>query len=137
MVSAHVWRGGLMAQDPRYDGNMAFIYEKGAYFRVIHADGVIGGISPGTGLVNMSVFSERSPIPKKVVHSVSHGVVGPEIMEKREIREGLFREVEADLVMSVEVAIALRGWLDDRIKEIQTVRETIASSAASEGKVKQ
>jgi hypothetical protein len=122
-----------MAEDIRIDGELPFTYEKGTYFRVIHADGVIGGISSGTGLVHMSVFSERSPIPKKVVHQVSHGLLGPEIIDKREVREGIFREVEADLVMSMEVAIALRGWLDDKIKELQSVREMIASTAGSEG----
>jgi len=42
-----------MAKDLRYDGELPFLFEKGNYFRVIHTDGVIGGISSGTGLLHM------------------------------------------------------------------------------------
>jgi len=58
-------------------------------------------------------------------------------MDKREIREGIFREVEADLVVSLEVAIKLRDWLDEQINEMHKFREMIASTAASGGKDKQ
>ena len=73
----------------------------------------------------MSIFNERAPVPKKIVHTVSSGVVGgpvtlgPEVMEKREVRQGVFREVEADLVFSLDTAVALRTWLDRQIQECQ------------------
>jgi hypothetical protein len=61
-------------------------------------------------------------VPKKIVHKVSSGIVGgpvtlgPEVVEKREVRQGVFREVEADLVFSVDTAVALREWLDRQFK---------------------
>lgn len=87
----------------------------------------------------MSVFSERAPVPKRMVHKVIGrvpgvivgGTLGPEITEKREIRQGVFREVEADLVFSVETAIAMRDWLDQRIQESQRLQQIIADAQIS------
>lgn len=66
-------------------------------------------------MIHMAVFSERTPLPQKVIHTVNEGILGPEI--KREGKEGVFREIEVDLVMSASVAIALRDWLDQKITE--------------------
>src|SRR5262245_36343231 len=98
---------------------LQFHFEKGSYFRVIHVDGAFGGISPGSQLLHMAVFNERQPLPKSITHQMDHGKLGPEIMDKREGRSGIFREVEADLVMNVDTAIAIRAWLDEKIVQIQ------------------
>lgn len=105
------------------EGEVSFVYEKGTYFRVVHTDGVVGGIAPGTELIHMSVFNERHPIPRKSVYTVVGGRIGPELVDKREVRQEVFREVEVDLVFSLQTAIALRGWLDDRISEATILRE--------------
>lgn len=94
-----------------------FNFEKGNFFRVIHVDGAFGGISP-TGLLHMAVYNERSPVPKKIVQKVDEsGKLGSEIPERRNVRSGVFRELEADLVFTIETAVALRDWLDDKIKQ--------------------
>jgi hypothetical protein len=54
--------------------------------------------------------------------------LGPEIMEKREVRQGVFREVEADLIFSVDTAIALRAWLDGKIQECQRLQEIFTAA---------
>lgn len=123
-----------MVDDPRYDGELTFIYEKGRQFRVVHVDGVIGSMSPGNALIHMSVFNERTPIPQKIVQQVTKGELGPELMDKRVVREGLFREVEADLVLTVEVAIAVRAWLDARIEEVQNARMLMQQHATEQGR---
>ena len=112
-------------QKPLADGDIEFHFEKANFFRVIHVDGAFGGVSPGNQLIHMSVFSERQPIPKLIVQRVSHGVLGEEISEKRVGKSGIFREIEADLVMSVDIAIAIRGWLDEKINQIQKTREQV------------
>jgi hypothetical protein len=82
----------------------------------------------------MSIFNERAPVPKKIVHAISGGVVGgpltlgPEIIEKREVRDGVFREVEADLVFSMDTAVALRAWLDEKIQESQRLQQMLAAA---------
>lgn len=107
------------------EGEIEFDLEKSSYFRVIHVDGVVGAVSPGNGFIHMSVFSERAPVPRKMVHAISGGVLGREYIEKRVVRPGApfaFREVEADLVFNMETATELRDWLDEKINEIQKLQ---------------
>jgi hypothetical protein len=108
-------------------GELEFDFEKSNYFRVIHVDGVYGGVSPSSQLLHMAVFNERQPIPKKVFHKLTDGVPQPENLKKRQMRPGLFREVEADLVLSMEMAVVLRNWLDEKITEMQNVRAQLAA----------
>jgi len=109
------------------DGEIEFHFEKSAFFRSIHVDGAFGGVSPANQQVHMAVYSERQPLPKKVVQKIAHGVLGAEIPERRVGRAGIFRELESDLIMSVEVAISLRDWLNLRIAEVQQTREQVAA----------
>ena len=44
---------------------VAFDFIKSEYFRVIHADGALGGPTP-QGLVHMAFYSERPPIPRRM-----------------------------------------------------------------------
>ena len=46
---------------------LKFEYEKSEQFRTVFADGAIGGVTP-RGYVHVAFYSERSPIPKVVVH---------------------------------------------------------------------
>jgi hypothetical protein len=90
---------------------------KSNYFRVIHADGVVGGLSPN-GNIHMALYSERRAIPTKMVHPLEGAVrLGPEIRSKRQGRTAVVREVEADIVISVEHAIRLHKWLGEKIEE--------------------
>ncbi|HEV7909506.1 MAG TPA: hypothetical protein VGP28_00060 [Methylocella sp.] len=112
------------------EGEIEFHFEKSHLFRVIHVDGAVGAIAPSSKLIHMSVFSERAPVPKKTVHTVTGGILGAEVTEKREGRQGIFREVEVDLVFSAETAIAIRTWLDDKIQESQRQQQIIAATRA-------
>jgi hypothetical protein len=93
-----------------------FHYQKGNEFRVLHVDGVYGGLSPD-GYINMSVYNQRRPIPQKVVHEIDDQELGDEREEERESKEGVVREVEANIVMDVNTAIALRNWIDEKLEE--------------------
>lgn len=96
-----------------------FDYLKSALFRVIHADGVVGGLTPRLD-VHMDFWSERFPIPKQVVHALtSEGTLGEEIRSERTTCEAIVREVEAGVVLDLETAKALRDWLTERIAEAQ------------------
>lgn len=88
-------------------------YLKANDFRVIHADGVWGGVAP-RGYITMSVFSERNPIPRKMIFDVTpDGQLGPET--GRDSKEGIIREVEVDVVMDVPLAKSLIRWLQDKV----------------------
>ncbi len=92
-----------------------FDYLKSPAFRVIHADGFHGGLTPH-GKIHMAVFSERKPIARSETYSVSKdGGLGP--MQYRLERDAFVREVEASIVMDLDKAIALRGWLDAMFKQ--------------------
>jgi hypothetical protein len=103
-------------------GIISFDYIKGNDFRVIHVDGIWGGNAPQLGTIHMDVFSERWPIPKRTASKISpEGGIGEEIFEERITRNAVVREVEAHLVMNIEVATVIRDWLTDKIENYQKV----------------
>ena len=88
-----------------------FHFVKSAHFRVIHADGVWGGVTP-SGNIALSIFSERLPIPTIVKNRIKDGnQVGEEIAEERNTRTGVVREVETELIMNKATATVFLDWL--------------------------
>ena len=101
---------------------ISFDYIKSNLFRVVHMDGAIGGGTPN-GYVHMSIFSERPPIPKRVVYHIEAGSrMGAEILEERDVRDAVVRELELDCIMSVETAEALHNWLAQTIAKVRDAR---------------
>ena len=114
-----------MVDNPTTEGNgkqaeeVAFDYIKSQYFRVVHADGVIGGPTP-QGFLHITFYSERPPLPRRVVHQVtSEGVLGAPIPGKMVVRDALIREMDIDVIMKLEIAELLHHWLGERIAEIK------------------
>ena len=99
---------------------VVFDYIKGEYFRVIHADGMIGGPTP-QGQLHIAFFSERPPIPRRLVQPVSPtGVLGSPIPEKTVVRDCNFvRELDIDVMMTFQVAEQFHQWLGQRIDEMK------------------
>lgn len=105
---------------PAAPKKISFEFIKSNFFRVVRGDGVIGGLAPN-GSVHLAVYSERQPIPKKMVHFISENTVGPEIMAERESRTSIVRELEVDVVMDITQALVLRQWLDEKIKQYEAL----------------
>lgn len=104
-------------------GPLRFHFIKSNYFRVIHADGVFGGPS-ASGNLHISFFNERLPLPVSIEHEISNvGALGAEI--SRESKDGVVREVEADVVMSLDAAMALHRWLGEKLPVLARVRRAI------------
>jgi len=100
---------------------VAFDFIKGQYFRVIHADGVIGGPTP-QGHLHFAFYSERPPIPRRLVQPISPtGRLEDPILEKSVIRDALVREVDIDVIMTVQVAEQFHHWLTARLEEMRAV----------------
>lgn len=98
--------------------SIRFHYIKSGFFRVMHVDGAIGGPTP-RGQIHMALFSERNPIPLVVTQTVeADGTVKPEPSELV-VRDGLVREVEADIVLNVDTARSLAKWLSDNADLIE------------------
>ena len=91
---------------------------KSNFFRVIHADGVWGGVTPHMN-IQMSFFSERTPIPKVTTAQVTPSGI-KEI--NKETKIGIIREVEVDVIMDLETAKALRFWLDEKIQAMDRLK---------------
>lgn len=111
-----------------------FTYRKGRYFRVIHVDGAHGGISPDSSSIVMSVFNERKPIPKKEIYDIDEagGLRSPP--KVREQRIGIFREVEASLVMDYPTARMVYLWLGERLKQQEAVFKKIEEQLMGQDK---
>lgn len=99
---------------------------KSNYFRVIYAEGAVGGISP-RGMIQMAIFNERAAIPKLTVHealATGGGLVpGKEISEKRDGKSGIVRELEAEIIMSLQSAKAFHSWLGMQIDKVDQSRK--------------
>jgi hypothetical protein len=89
-------------------------YIKGNFFRVVHADGAIGGLTPNRSIF-LSLFSERAAIPQIVEQALNpDGTLGA---EKKWIgKDGLVREVEVGVMLSGPSAKRIAEWL---IKQVQ------------------
>ena len=87
-------------------------FSKSNFHRVIHADGVFGGVTPTPGEMVIHFFSHRLPLPEQVVNDTT----GKEILEKRIIKPGVEREVEVSCVMSLATAKSMYDWLKERIE---------------------
>ena len=110
---------------------LTFHYIKSSHFRVIHADGAWGGLTPRLD-IHMALYSERPAIPDLIEQEINedqslgkeHAIHG---------KDGIVREVEADIVMSYPTAKALHGWLTQMLGHV----EKIVAANAPEKPVKE
>jgi hypothetical protein len=109
--------------------SIKFYHEKGNFFRVIHADGAIGGPTPSREIF-MSLYSQRVAIPKVIEQSLTpEGQLGAEV--GREGKAGLFRELEIGVVMTPATARQLATWLTQQA----TIAEQAPAIGANKGRV--
>jgi hypothetical protein len=100
---------------------VTFNYLKSAFYRVIHVDGAIGGITP-RGLIHCSIYSERAAIPRVTRHTLNpDGSLGNATVV--ESREGVSREMEADLILDRRAARELRDWLTRQLDQLAKLAE--------------
>jgi len=115
-----------MADDQDIPSSISFHWRKSNYFRVIHADGAFGGLTPD-GNVFFTLYSDHPPIPDETIQSVmADGTLGQEVLEKRVITQGVERELEVSVVMPLSTAKALRDWLDERIRILESLNNQLA-----------
>jgi hypothetical protein len=102
-------------------------------FRTIYADGVFGGVTPRLN-ISATFFNERHPLPDQMVHAIKEdGTISDEIRDERITRDGIVRELEANVIMDVEFAKVLADWLKTKIEFIEkTVKEAKEDAAKQE-----
>src|SRR6185312_9554785 len=98
---------------------VTFQYTKDPLFQTAHADGFVGGLTPN-GQIHLAFFDERSLLPKKHVYRVNpDGSLGSEIPEGRVLNEPIARDIQLDVLMSMQTAEALKNWLDVYIRGLK------------------
>src|SRR5690242_17148769 len=103
---------------------ISFHYIKSNLFRVVHADGAVGNITP-SGDIFFGIYSQRGPIPQIAkVEVLDDGELGEEIPSERVTKEGVIREVEVGVTMSTTAAQSLIDWLKMKIELVETMRKS-------------
>ncbi len=117
-----------MAGDEHSGGNgdagnrVAFDYIKSQHFRVVRADGAIGGLTP-TGDLHFALYTERHPIPRRIVHEIDKGGLGAAVPNETVSRDAIVREMDVDVFVSIGVARSLHQWLGEKIAEWEALNE--------------
>jgi hypothetical protein len=102
--------------------SIKFHYLKSPSYSTVHADGVVGSLTPSGGL-HVAFFVERPAIPTEVAQFVNpDGSLGEEVPESRLGRTGLAREMQVDVVMSADTAGRLLEWLQGQIDLLNKLR---------------
>jgi hypothetical protein len=101
------------------DEKISFDYLKSQFFRVVHADGAIGGITP-SGCIHFSFYSERPAIPQRQTFALNKdGSLGQSVEEETIVRAAIVRELDVDVVMNIDVARSLAHWLGQQVKSYE------------------
>jgi hypothetical protein len=107
--------------EPDKPPSIKFHYIKSNFFRTVRCDGVVGGLNSQGDLI-VNVYSERSPIPRSVVHELSPDMsLGPEM--GRKVRDGVVREVEISFSMNLQMAKSMRDWIDKCVIEAEEIKK--------------
>jgi hypothetical protein len=104
------------ADKPVIPSEIPIHFVKGAGFRVAHASGVWFGTDPH-GNLHLTFYSERTPIPKKMVLKLNEqGQPIGEDETQREGKQGVVREMEIDVVMSLHAASGFYEMFGQNLK---------------------
>lgn len=106
----------MSTQEPRI---VKFNYITTNNYRNYVVEGVFGGLTP-KGKIYAEFFAEKSQIPRNVKHEINkNGTLGQEI--DRQVDEGIVRQIECGIIMDIDMAVAFRTWLDQKIDEYSTL----------------
>lgn len=100
--------------------NKVTIYNKiSPNYRQIHVDGAYGGLTT-RGLINLSFYAERLPIPKASDFDITEqGTVGNFSSNSEDSKTGIIREYDFGIYMDLPAAKSLVDFLSTKITELQ------------------
>lgn len=106
---------GITMADPK---EVNFHYIKAPQYAEHPMHGIFGGVTT-SGQVSMSIFSERQPLPKILTTELIPVEGEPGAFtpggESRSGLDGLIRFVHNTYYLDINMAKAMRAWLDDKI----------------------
>jgi hypothetical protein len=90
-------------------------------YRSHHVDGAYGGLTP-RGLISISFFSERFPIPKSQEMAVeTDGRLNKVISNSPDSKTGIIREYETSIFIDLNVAKEVVDLLNLKITELENL----------------
>lgn len=116
--------------DTEMPSTLKFHFIKSNFFRVVHTDGAIGGLTPSRQIF-ISLYSERAAIPRVIEMTISpEGSLGDEI--SRVGKNGIVRELEMGIILNAHAAEQLIGALQESVKALkESKRESPETEEAS------
>jgi len=112
-------------------------YVKSNFFRVVRADGAIGGTSPRLELF-VTFYNERFPIPKVLVYNTTpDGAPADEVRSERESKEGVIREAEIGITMDLPTAKSFAVWINEKVAELEKTRARVLAGRLQNEEVKE
>lgn len=106
-----------MAEPPTSpDVSVPFHYLKSNHFRVVFAEGAVGGPTP-RGHLAFALYNERQAIPRQTAIDFKDMQPSPE--RYVEGRQGMVREVEVEVIMDVTAAEAFHEWFGNKLDEMK------------------
>jgi len=106
--------------DSKEKKTIDFDYIKSNQFRVVHADGIHGGVSPNGCFIQMAFFSERAPIPKRETFKLGADKLGDKVGTEQ--RDAVVREVEVEILMNISTAKSICKWMDEKIQQLEHIQ---------------
>jgi hypothetical protein len=108
-----------VAEPENTESALVFHYIKSNSHRSVHVDGALASLSASGGL-HVALFNERMPIPQQTVV----GFVGDkqfDLPDRMVSRQGVVREVDVSLYLSLPVAKELMSLLGRQIEMAEKV----------------
>lgn len=106
-----------------------FYYQKSNLFRVIHADGAWGGLTPDLQ-VFFSLFNSGPAMPQMMGYELRPEGTLEDIPAMAVSKDGIVREVEVGIVMSPENVKALIAFLEGRLRTLETIKNAAGQTQA-------
>lgn len=100
-------------------------FVKTSDYRTTHASGVFGGIFTAEGMLNMTFFTDRPPLPKTLTMEIDEetkAVIKHEV--SKDSKEGMIREVSMSVNMDITVARQVSEWLIGQIRSFEESKNT-------------
>jgi hypothetical protein len=99
---------------------VTFHYIKSKDFRVVHADGAIGGPT-ARGYLQCTFYSERGAIPQTITFEVANNKL-EEV--SRETKRDAVRELEVSILMDEQTVIELIDWLTRKLDVLRKAKQS-------------
>jgi hypothetical protein len=96
---------------------IAYRYEKHPKYRVIFANGAVGGATP-RGDIKFDLFIEYLEVPEETFHSITPDGIGPEV-DRNPKNPPFTRQSQVGVIMNPGQAKSLAYWLMGQVDGLE------------------